>query len=245
MNSNEKFDEDLFEIDLKSIINAVMSRLKMIVVFALAFALSAFIISNFVMVPKYRATITMCISNSKTMISDSFDINDVNAGIALVPTYVELIQSNNVLGEVAAKTQDLGYTIDDIYSMISISTKEETQIITLNVTNPNPEHANIIANAIADIAPDKITDLMEGSAVKVVDESVLPEYPVSPNVFKYTILGFLFGGFLGVALAILSTLLDTTIKTENDITELYPNIPVLGVIPTFVNQPVKNKSENQ
>lgn len=237
MNSDSyNSSEDFFQIDIKTLVDAVVLKIKMIILFALAFGVSAFIISEFVITPKYMASITMCINNNKTMVTDSMDYNDVNASITLVPTYVELIQSYNVLNEVAAKTHDLGYTADDISGMIGVATKEETQIIMLSVINPNPEHANIIANAIAKVAPEKIIDLMEGTNVKVVDESVLPETPVSPSVKKNTVLGFLFGGFLGVALAVLLALLDNSVKSEDDLIHMFKDIPVLGVIPEFINE---------
>lgn len=244
MNSKDENNEDFFDIDLHRLINAVFTRIKIIVSFAIAFGISAFLLSNFVITPKYAATITMCVNNNKTMASDTLDFNDVNAGIALVPTISKLIQSYNIVDEVAAKTQDLGYVSDDILAMMGISSIDETQILALNIVNPNPEHANIIANAFADVIPGKINDLMEGSSVKIVDESVIPEKPVSPNAIKYSVYGFIFGGFIGVLLAILLELLDTTIKNEDELINLYPNLPVLGVIPDFGVYEEKFNSEN-
>ncbi len=233
MNSTSNNVDSYFELDISKIFDAVLKRLKMIIAFAIAFGASAFLISNFVMTPKYVASVSMCISNNKSMASDSLDINDVNAGIALVPTYIELMQSYNILGEVAAKTQDLGYTVEDIASMMSVSTVDETQIAVVSISNPNPEHANIIANAIAEIAPERIVDFMEGTSIKVVDNSVLPEEPSSPNIKKYTVLGIAFGLFVGVVLAVLIELSDRTIKSESDINAIYADIPVLGSIPEF------------
>lgn len=49
--------------------------------------------------------------------------------------------------------------------------------MTLTVINPNPEHAYIIANAIADTAPIKATEIMDGSSVKVIDYAEQPLRP--------------------------------------------------------------------
>lgn len=233
MNSTSTNSDVYFEIDIRKIFNAILKKIKMIILFAVAFGVSAFLISNFVMTPKYSASVSMCINNSNSMSSDSLDINDVNAGIALVPTYIELMQSYNILSEVAAKTQDLGYAVEDIVSMISVSTIDETQIAIVSVVNPNPEHANIIANAIADVVPERIVSFMEGTSIKVVDNSVLPEQPSFPNVKKFTFLGTAFGLFIGIVLAVLIELLDRTIKSESDINDIYANIPVLASIPEF------------
>ncbi len=233
MNSNSNISDEMFEIDFKMLINAVLARIKMIILFAVVCGLSAFLISKFVIIPKYCANVTMCVSNNKTIVADGLDFNDVNASITLVPTYIQLIQSNTVLGEVAAKTNELGYTAKDIGGMISISGYDDTQIINLEVVNPNPEHANIIANAMAVVAPDKMEDLMEGAAVKVIDESVLPEEPFSPSTKKNTLLGFILGAFIGIAIAVIIEMLDTSVKSESDLNSMYPDLPVLGVIPEF------------
>jgi capsular polysaccharide biosynthesis protein len=75
---------------------------------------------------------------------------------------------------------------------------------------------------------------MEGTSIKIIDNSTLPEKPYSPNVKKYTAYGFVFGLFLGVAIAVLIELLDRTIKSEEDINAIYADIPVLGSIPEFI-----------
>lgn len=242
MNTNVREQGDYGEIDFRNILEAVLLRIKMICLFTVSFGIIAFLISEFVIVPKYAASATMCIANNATLVSDSVDYNDVNAALTLVPTYVELIQSKNVLDEVAARTQDLGYTSDDIASMLSISYSETTQIIALTITNPDPERANILVNAIAKVAPDKISDLLEGSYIKIIDESTVPELPVSPNVKKNTLMGALFGLFVSVAIAVAYALLDDSVKSESDLTGMFPDIPVLGVIPQFTGEDTYQES---
>lgn len=244
MNLNSDINEDFLSIDIKDIINSIVQRARMIALFAVVTCICFFLISKFVMVPLYEADVTLCVGNNKTMVSDGMDYNDVNASITLVPTYVELIQSNNILSEVAARTQSLGYDAEDIGGMLSVSAYEETQIIMLSIINPNPEHANIIANCIAEVAPEKIVELMEGTSVKVVDESELPTAPISPNVKKNTVLGFLFGAFIGIVIAILLSIFDNSIKEESNLTDLFPELPVLGIIPEFSSEDeILSKSE--
>ena len=45
-------------------------------------------------------------------------------------------------------------------------------------------------------------------------------------------LGFLIGAVLAVGILVLFELLDTAIKSEDDIKEIAADIPVIGVIPT-------------
>jgi capsular polysaccharide biosynthesis protein len=101
----------------------------------------------------------------------------------------------------------------------------------LEVTNSNPENAYLIANAIADIAPTKIVELMDGSSVKVVDYAELPTVPTSPNVLKNTVIAAVLGFVLSVGIVLLRYLLETNIKGEDDIKRMFPEIPVIGVVP--------------
>lgn len=242
VNSNTLAQDDL-EINFKEIFNAVIARYKLIALMAVVVAFCALLISAFVITPKYQARITMVI-NSVSDVTNGFRSDDVTASISLVPTYIELVKSNNVLGDVAAKTQDLGYEAADIADMLSITSTEETQIIEIGVTNSDPEHANIIANAIASIVPDKIVDLMEATSVKVVDASTVPDAPISPNVKKNTAIGFVVGALLGIAIATLIALLDNSIKDESDIAAMYPGLPVLGVLPKFTAKESKPDVDN-
>ena len=231
---NERVNEfEVAEIDFAVIIRAIVIRAKMIGIFALTFAIASFMIYQFAVTRKYQASISMCVSNSNTINTGILDINDVNAGIALVPTFVELIQSRNIVGEVAARANDLGYDMDSILNMVSIEEGEGTQVIYVYITNPNPEHANIIANIFAEIIPDRITELMEGTSVKIVDDAAVSADPVYPNVPKKTLTGFAIGAILGIALAIILELSDKSIKSESDVKYLFPNIPIIGQVPSF------------
>jgi capsular polysaccharide biosynthesis protein len=149
----------------------------------------------------------------------------------LVPTYIELIKSKSVLKTVEEKI-NTGYTSDQLASMISASEQgDETQLMVLQVTNSNPENAYLIANAIADIAPTKIVELMDGSSVKVVDYAEMPTEPTSPNVLKNTVIAAVLGLVLSIGIIFLRYILETSIKSEDDIKRMFPNIPVIGVVP--------------
>ena len=104
-------------------------------------------------------------------------------------------------------------------------------MLVLNVVANNADDAFIIANAIADIAPEKITEIMNGSVIKIVDYADKPKGPSSPNVVKNIVFGIALGLIFSVAVVILLELNDSTIKSERDIKEIFPDIPIIGVIP--------------
>lgn len=221
---------EVFEFDFRRIFEAILDRWRMIAVTSVVMGLCACIYSLFLITPLYRASATMYVNNNKNTVSENLSNNDITASLQLVPTVTRIFDSRTTLGEVA-KEINLGYTADDISGMISFSSTEDTQILTVTVVNPNPDHAYIIANAIADIAPLKATEIMDGSSVKVIDYAEQPDSPFSPNVPKNMILGLMFGFLLSVVIAILIEITDNSIREEGDITRLYPDIPIIGTVP--------------
>ena len=215
---------ETMEFDFRRILEAIIDRWKMIVVATVALGLCAALYSLFLITPLYKASATMYVNNNKNTVSENL------SSLQLVPTVMRIFDSRTTLGEVAKKI-DLGYTADQISNMISFSSAEDAQILTLTVINPNPEHAYIIANAIADTAPIKATEIMDGSSVKVIDYAEQPLRPFSPNVFKNTVLGLILGFVISIGIAVLIEITDESIREENDIRKLYPDVPIIGTVP--------------
>lgn len=92
--------------------------------------------------------------------------------------------------------------------MITASAVNGTEIFEIVVTNPDNQKAELIANTIADVLPKKIANIVEGSSVRIVDYAIVPAYPVSPSVTKYTAIGLLFGGMLSVGIIVLMELMN-------------------------------------
>lgn len=232
---NNQMDET-FEIDLKRLFELAIARIRLIIFVVFVFTVSAFLVSKFVMTPMYTATATLYVNSNKTTVSQNITINDIDTGRELVSLYSEFIESDTVLEQVAATVSnetDMPFTAADIRGMISSGGVNETALMAVTATSPSPEISQIIANAVADIAPDRITEFMDGSSVKVVDYAKLPEAPSSPNVKKNTAMGFMLGVVISLGVIFLMELMDTRIKNEEDLKKLV-EYPVIGIIPEIV-----------
>ena len=115
--------------------------------------------------------------------------------------------------------------------MISASAVNSTEVFEIVVTSTNPAEAEKIANTIADVLPDKIADIVAGSDVRIVDYAVVPSHRSSPSYTRNTAIGMLLGAVVSAALIILAYLFDENIHTEEYLTQTYPDIPLLAVIP--------------
>ncbi len=188
------------------------------------------LITKLLITPKYQASIRMYVNN-KTETSTSLTSSDMTAAKSLVDTYITIIQSNSLLDSVIKKTGGK-YTPKDIRSMMSAGAVNGTEVFTVSITGPSAEDCAKLANAIADAAPDIITNIVDGSSVKVIDRASVPVLPVSPGVTKNTAIGAFLGFLLSSLIAVLVYMFDNTIYTEDDIKD-FCTLPVLGIFQDF------------
>ncbi len=222
-------EEKEIEIDILQLLNAILSRIGMITAVTVMCGAFAFAFSKFAMTPMYTANTTMYVNSQTTVMSESININEINASTMMADVFVELLCSKTIMNEVIKQTK-LDYTTEELASMITANSVQETPIMIVSVTTPNPKESVVIANAILDIAPEKMIDFMDGGSVRIVDRPDEPTVPSSPNIPKNTIIGLLLGFMLSAGIVILIEMLDSRIKDEEQIRNLF-DLPVLGSIP--------------
>ena len=92
--------------------------------------------------------------------------------------------------------------------------------------------------------PDRISEIVDGSSVRIVDYAIIPSHRSGPSMVKNTAMGILAGGFLAAALVVVRFLMDdrsrVMIKSSDELRELYPDIPVLAMIPDMRMSEKKN-----
>lgn len=228
---------DLEQVDIKRMIEIVLERIVSIVVITIIFGLISFALSEFFITPKYESSITMFVNNRRSNADEIMETktlsSDITASQQLVPTYIEMIKSNNVLQEVAdvvEKKTGERYSVRKIKDMLSAEAVSNTEIIRVSIKTTDTAMAREIANTIADVAPDKIQKFIELSDVRIIDRAKLSTTPVSPNVRNNTILGALLGFVLSISFILLRELFDVRVKSADDLVAKF-NYPVLGAIP--------------
>ncbi len=184
----------------------------------------------FLVDPVYSATATLYVSSNSGQAGPVLTESGLRLSQQLVDTYIVILKSDSVLNKVAEQT-DLGYTANQLRSMISASSTNGTEAFSVTVTNEDPAAAQKIVNTTIDVAPDEIIRVVKAGSVEVIDRAKLPTAPSSPSIPRNTAIGILLGLVLSVAVIVITTLFDTTIHTENDLEAF--NIPILGVIPNL------------
>ncbi len=228
---------DIEQVDIKRMIEIVLERIVSIVIITVIFGMITFALSEFFITPKYESSITMYVNNRRSDAEATSETktlsSDITASQQLVPTYIEMIKSNNVLQEVCDVVKEKTgekFTVRKIKDMLTVEAVLNTEIIRVSVRTTESVMAREIANTIASVAPDKIQKFIERSDVRIIDKAKLSTAPVSPNVRNNTILGALLGLVLSISFILLKELFDVRVKSADDLVARF-NLPVLGTIP--------------
>ena len=156
---------------------------------------------------------------------------DLQAGAYLVKDYREIILSQDVLEKVVA---DLGLNINAkiLAKKIQVTVPADTRIVSISVSDHKPDEASRIANALRDVAAQKIIAVTRVSDVTTLEEARPATGPSSPNIRRNTIMGVVAGAGLVIVVVLLLELFDDRVKRPEDIEDVM-KISLLGVIPDF------------
>ena len=230
-------ENDEIEIDLLALVKVLWSRALVLVLTALIAGAATFAVTAFLIKPKYEATAAMYVNNSSFSFgSTSFSISssELTASNSLVATYIFILESRTALEDVIAAA-DLPYSYEQLSKMITTEAVTGTAAFNVTVESESPVEAELIANTIAKLLPDRIAEIVDGSSVRIVDYAIVPAHRSSPSFVKNTALGVLMGLFLSAAVVtvqyIVNEQTNDVITSADDLKALYPDIPVLALIP--------------
>lgn len=223
------------EIDLKELAKVLWKRAWIILLCAIIVAASTFVYTKAFVKRQYTASVTIYVNNNsnRNTAGNALSSGDLAVALRLVDTYVNIIKSDSVLQEVLDIT-GANLTTDQVRSVLFAEAVEETEMFRVSITTPNAQMSADLANTIADVAPDKIAGIIEGSSAKVIDYARVPTKPSAPDCVQNAVIGGLIGAVLSVAAIAVHMMLDMRIKREEDLTKICA-IPVLGKIPEMVD----------
>ena len=224
-------EQDKFEIDVFQLVKVLWKRKFLIVLVALVAGLAAFAYSSFVIKPQYTSTTRIYVVNRNQADKPGLTNQDLQAGSYLVKDYREIILSQDVLEKVVAD-QNLTMDAKTLGRKVSVTVPADTRIVSISVRDGKPEEASRIANALREVAAQKIISVTRVSDVTTLEEARPATSPSSPNIRRNTMMATIAGvGFVTV-IVLLVELLDDRVKRPEDIEEVM-HISLLGVIPNL------------
>lgn len=229
-------NDDVIEIDLLRLLQALWRKAWLIVLVTTLCGAMALGFTVFMVTPQYTASVLMYVNSSSLSLGNaklSISQGDLTAAQSLIDTYNVILQTRTTLNDVI-KEAELDCSYEQLVDMLSSEAVNGTEVFRIEVTNPDPAKATLIANTIAQILPEKIASIVEGSSARIVDTAVVPTKPTSPSYTKNTVIGALLGMLLFCGVIVVQELMDDKIHDTDYLLQTF-DIPVLATIPDLMS----------
>ena len=222
------------ELDLKELLQIFWEKKTQIILIIAIFAVIGVIYSLGFVTPKYQSSTTLLLatnSSSDKTGTESITTTDVTLNSKLVSTYSKLVESNKIVRKVIS---NLSLKMDEetLKKSISVTAVEDAEMIQIAVKNEDPVLATKIANETAKVFIENVKEYYGMENVHVVDEAEIPQEPANVNHAKDVMIFAFIGVVIAIMYVLVANMLDTTIKTEEDI-EKISGLTVLATMPLY------------
>lgn len=223
----ENYNNDEIEIDLKELFFELKKRWWMILI-AMVLGAGAFgAYSKFVMVPQYKSTSMVYVLSKETTLTS---LADLQIGSQLTKDYSVIVTSRPVLQQAIDNLGIYNMSYRELRSKLTIDNPTDTRIMSLTVTDKDPYTAKALVDSVAQTSSQYIAEIMEMTPPKIIEDGEIPTVQSSPNTKKNAAIGGMLGAVLVGGVIVLMTVMNDTIKTEEDI-ERYLGLSLLASIP--------------
>ncbi|GAB7387954.1 protein-tyrosine kinase activator TkmA [Bacillaceae bacterium] len=218
-------------IELRQLIAIIRKRL-WILLLVTAFATAASgVISYFYLTPVYEASTQLLVNQSDRNLKGIYTIEDINTDLKLIETYNVIINSPRIM-ELVIRELGLPLQAQELAEKVNVINVQNSQVISISVTDENQAQAAEIANGIARVFQREIVKIMNVDNVQILTEAK-PEanpVPVKPRPLLNMAIAFAVGMMTGLGIVFLLEYLDTSLRDERDIEQVL-QLPTLGSIP--------------
>jgi capsular exopolysaccharide synthesis family protein len=151
--------------------------------------------------------------------------------VAQATTYAKLVSSSR-LADLVQRASGVPLSSSTIAGELSGSAELNTALIDVSVQDSSQAHALTLAKSVATQFPVMVTELQKDAAktnLSVTSGPSVSTSPVSPRTKLNVGLGAIAGLIVGLAIAVLRYVLDTSLRTADELREL-TEAPVLAEV---------------
>lgn len=219
------------ELDLKELFQIFWNKKIQIILLILIFMVIGIIYTLGFITPKYSSSTTLVLASGGNRQTNTITATDITLNSKLVSTYSELIKSKNVLRQVKS---NLNINLDEegLRNSIQVTSVKDTELIKITVTNEDATIAAKVANEIAKVFMGKVKEIYNIENIQVVDTAEIEKEPSNINHTKDVVIFAGIGLVVAVMYVLIANMLDTTIKTAEEVEKLF-KVPVLVNIPVY------------
>lgn len=227
------------ELDLKELLMLFWNKKVKILLIVAIFMLIGIIYTIGFVTPVYTSSTTLLLATSGNSAdkTNTITTTDITLNSKLVSTYSTLIKSKTVLRQVIS---NLGINIseDELEKNITVSQEKDTEIIRISVTNADATTAAKVANEVAKVFSQRVSEIYKINNVQVVDQAEVDTIPSNINHTKDVVIFAFVGVVVAVMYVLIANMLDTTIKSAEEVEKEF-KVPVLASIPLYNFEPAK------
>lgn len=217
------------EINLKELFDYLKERVLIVAIITLAILVVGCIYSIFIKTPMYKSQTSFVLVSDDGTAGGGYSQAEANLNKNLVATYSDLVKSNRVIDKVI-KNLSLNYSVSTLKGRITVTNATNTEIIKINVEDPDKALAADIANEIIKVFGEEIKEIYRLQNVSLVDVAEEAEYPYNVNIVKDIVIYLLVGIVLACGIIFVIYYFDTTIKSADEV-EKKLGLPVFGIVP--------------
>ncbi len=226
------------EIDLNELLYYMLKRKVYIILSIIIGLVAGLLYTKILIQPEYSSFSTLLLSksianediNDTTSNNDStITQNDIIINQKLVSTYNTLIKSRSVATQVI---QELGLNIKEevIMSHITITSEEDSGMIKISFSSPDPTVTADVTNKLAEIFISKVKEIYNLHNFIIIDRAYVADTPYNINYLKNAALGGVLLLFLTICIIFMLFYFDTKIRSKEEVEKLLEE-EVLAVIP--------------
>jgi diguanylate cyclase (GGDEF)-like protein len=171
------------------------------------------LVASYLATPIYRATSRFVISPSATFVAEGNNVLNSLATLdkrSIITTYAEILNSPRIHRETFDLLQmDEAKLLDYQYNAVVLP---DTNIIEFSVQGPDPQTVMLLVNAIGQHVVEYVQGLYMVYEMTLLDPSVVPVIPISPQPARDAGVALVVGLAMGVILALTRELIQAPIE---------------------------------
>lgn len=212
---------------------AIIRRRWTLVAGAVVACIATAIVLTALATPMYASNARLFVSASQSSTTTDF-VQGGTFSVQRVTSYADLVKSRDLAERVLQDTR-ANLTADELIDQVAARAVPQTVNLELTVKDADAERAQALTQAYAEGMVDLVRELEqpEGqttSPIKLmIVDAASTASKVAPDPMRNTGLGVIVGMLLGLGLALIRDILDTTVKSPVDL-ESATSAPLLGTI---------------
>lgn len=240
------------DFSIKRILNMLKSHIKLMIILTVVGGILGYAYYDYVTIPLYTASATVIVQNTnpsayeESTLEDATSVqaitpSDINTSIGMAKVLANLLKNDSMLQELSTELGG-GMSANALNGLIVLEAVNNTPLLRVTVTAQDAVFAAEVVNTFTELIPKYFSLIYPAGTIKEHNRAQVPANSITQGPRNMIIYGTAGGLILGILLAFLIELIDTTVKPDDDLYNMY-KIPVFASIVEIDNS--KRKKHNR